>query len=292
MKWPRYIAVCLCIAGAAWFAWADDLSLRYGDTEFKTAREADNPENPTPTWAIDPDFKEDVFSFARLQYVAQYDKYGRGNTYAEKRWLIDFPACDLDLSYRLQQMTAIKVDPDGRVVKISDTNVFNYPFLYLIEPGRGFLSDAEIPLMRNYLLNGGFLMVDDFWGDREWENFTEELERLFPAAQFPNQRVSDLPLEHPVFHTVFDLKEKPQVPGIDHFLRWGRSYERPFDNGEEVHYRGIHDDKGRLMILICHNTDLGDGWEREGDNEEYFRKFSEPKAFPMGINAIVYAMTH
>lgn len=292
MKWGRYIAGAVCVLGTAWLACGDELSRRWGTTEFKTAREADNKEFPTPTWPLDPDFKNDTFTFARLQYVAQHDKYGRGHVDAENRWLIDFPACDLDLSYRLHQMTAIKVDPDGRVVKMSDTNVFNYPFLYLIEPARGFLTDEEIPIWRKYLLNGGFVMVDDFWGEREWKNFQEEIERLFPPDKFPNQKMTDLALDHPVFHTVFDLKEFPQVPGIDHFVKYGRSHERPFDGGEEVHYRGIHDDKGRLMVLVCHNTDLGDGWEREGENEEYFRKFSEPKAFPMGINAIVYAMTH
>jgi hypothetical protein len=292
MKWIRYIATGLCLATAVWWTWAaDDLSLSYGDTDFKTAREADDKERPSPTWPVDPDFKGDLFHFARLQYTAQHAMYGRGHTDAEKRWLIDFPACDLDLSYRLHQMTSVKVDPDGRVVKLSDTNLFNYPFLYLIEPGRGFLTEPEIPILRKYLLNGGFLMVDDFWGEREWKNFADEIQRLFPADKYPNQKISDLPIEHPVFHTVFDLKEKPQVPGIPHFVRWGRSHERD-QEGEEVHYRGIHDDKGRLIMLICHNTDLGDGWEREGDNEEYFRKFSEPKAFPMGINAIVYAMTH
>lgn len=291
MNWGRYIAVSICVVGAAWLAFADDLSRRYGELDFKTAREADNPANPTPTWPVDQDFKKDVFTFARLRYVAQHELYRSGHTDADKRWLIDFPACDLDLSYRLQQMTSIKVDPDGYVVKMTDTNLFEYPFIYLIEPGRGFLTELEIPLLQKYLLNGGFLMIDDFWGEREWENFEEELKRLFPEEKFPNQKLVDLQMDHPIFHTVFDLKEKPQVPGIDHFVKWGRTSERGSE-GEEVHYRGILDDKKRLMVFICHNTDLGDGWEREGDNQEYFRQFSEPKAFPMGINAIVYAMTH
>jgi hypothetical protein len=205
--------------------------------------------------------------------------------------LIDFPLGDLDLSYRLQQMTSLQVDPDGRTVKITDTNLFDYPFLYVVEPGRGVFADIELPILRKYLLNGGFLMFDDFWGDAEWEAFAAEMERLFPAASYPNQKMVDLAADHPVFRSVFPLKEKPQVPGSPHFVRRGASHERG-PEGEEVHYRGIYDDKGRLMVIACHNTDLGDGWEREGENEEYFRQFSEPKAFPMGINIIVYAMTH
>lgn len=295
MKCIRYIAICCCAFGLAWLVLGDEVSRRFSGVEVKSARPYD--ENSTPTWSVDPDFTNDVFTFTRLHYTAQHQLYSRGHVDADLRWLIDFPACDLDLSYRLQQMTSIKVDPDSKTVKMTDTNLFTYPFLYLVEPGRGFLTDPEIPLLRKYLLNGGFLMADDFWGDREWRNFSEEMERLFPADKFPKQRIIDLPLEHPIFHTVFNLKEQPQVPGwpwMKYYLSQGTTYE--FKRGESgyetVHYRGVMDDKGRLMVLICHNTDLGDGWEREGDDKEYFRVFSEPKAFPMGINAIVYAMTH
>lgn len=287
MKRSCYIAATALIAAIAFTAAGDYLSTRYGN--YKTAREAD--QSGAPTWSVDPEFKNDVFTFARVQYVARHDLYRAGHTEPEDRFLIDFPLSDLDLSYRLHQMTSLIVDPDGRVVKITDKELFNYPFIYIVEPGRGVFADEELPIMRKYLFNGGFLMFDDFWGDREWEAFANEMERLFPERSYPKQKIVDLPLEHPVFHSVFDLKEKPQVPGIPHFVKYGRTHERGAE-GEEVHYRGIFDDKGRLMVMICHNTDLGDGWEREGENEEYFRKFSEPKAFPMGINIIVYALTH
>jgi hypothetical protein len=296
MKWSRYIVISLVIFGAAWivFAQRDEVSRRFRGLEITSARPFD--ENATPIWSNAPDFTNDVFTFTRLQYTAQHDRYGRGHVEDDLRYLIDFPACDLDLSYRLQQMTSIKVEPDSAVVKMTDTNLFARPFIYLVEPGRGFLTDPEIPLLRKYLLNGGFMMVDDFWGDREWKAFEDEIERLFPPQQFPRQKITDLPLEHPIFHTVFDLKEQPQVPGLPwmkYYMSQGTTYEfKRGDTGyETVHYRGIHDDKGRLMVFICHNTDLGDGWEREAD-PDYFRIFSEPKAFPMGINAIVYSMTH
>ena len=286
MKWTRHIAVLAVVPILVLTAWGDYISRRGG--EFRTAREAD--ENGAPTWPINEDFRKDAFTFARLQYTADYSTYGRGSSAAEDRWLIDFPLSDLDLSFRLRQMTSLTVDPDGRVVKMTDKELFDFPFLYVVEPGRGVFKEEELPIMRTYLLNGGFLVFDDFWGDREWDAFAREMDRLFPPATHPKQKIVDLPLEHPIFHSVFDLKEKPQVPGIPHFAR-GRTHERNLD-GEEVHYRGIFDDKGRLMVMICHNTDLGDGWEREGENEQYFREYSEPRAFPMWINIIVYAMTH
>jgi hypothetical protein len=287
MKWVRNLTVTVLLVVIAFIAAGDDLSLRGGN--FPTAREAYGGE--APTWSGNPDFKKDAFTFARLQYTAQHDLYGRGHVDAENRWLIDFPLSDLDLSYRLHQMTSLSVDPDGRTVKIVDKELFDYPFVYAVEPGRGLFKEEEIPVMRKYLLNGGFLMLDDFWADDEWRAFAGEMERLFPAATYPKQNLVDLEIEHPIYRSVFPLKEKPQVPGIPHFVRRGATHERNAE-GAEVHYRGIYDDKGRLMVIACHNTDLGDGWEREGENEEYFRQFSEPKAFPMGINIIVYAMTH
>jgi hypothetical protein len=294
MKRLLCILTALGALAAAWFVVADD-TWRFRGAEVTSGRQWDV--NSTPTWENDRDFTNDVFTFTRLQYTAQHELYGRGHVDADLRWLIDFPACDLDICYRLQQMTSIKVAPDTRTVKMTDKELFTHPFLYLLEPGRGFLTDAEIPLLRKYLLNGGFLMVDDFWGAREWRNFQDDIERLFPPDRYPKQKIVDLPLEHPVFHTVFDLKEIPQVPGIEwlrYYLSQGTTFEfrRGDSDYETPHYRGISDDKGRLMVLICHNTDLGDGWEREGENQDYFRIFSEPKAFPMGINAIVYALTH
>jgi hypothetical protein len=287
MKWVRNIAVLVLLVVIAFVASGDDLTVVSGN--FKTAREAYAKD--APTWPGNPDFKKDSFTFARLQYTADYEKYGPGHLPAEDRCLIDFPLSDLDLSYRLHQMTSLQVDPDGRVVKMTDPELTDFPFVYVVEPGRGVFKDEELPIMRKYLLNGGFLMLDDFWGNREWEAFAAEMERLFPEATYPKQKMVDLEIDHPIFKSVFPLKEKPQVPGIPHFVKAGRTHERGAE-GADVHYRGIYDDKGRLMVIACHNTDLGDGWEREGENEEYFRQFSEPKAFPMGINIIVYAMTH
>ena len=242
----------------------------------------------TPEWKSDGHFKKDVFTFVRIKYSVD-GKHGFGHT--SERWRIDFPDSDLNFSYRLQQITSLKVDPDGRVLEIGDKELFDYPFIYIVEPGRLTFTEEEVPILRRYLLNGGFLMVDDFWGEREWSNFRQELKRVFP-----DREPVDLPLEHPIFHCVFDLKEKPQIPGVDWGIRsemTGITWETNHGPGaEEPHYRAILDDKGRVMVMICHNTDLGDGWEREGENEYYFREFSEKKAYPLGINIVFYAMTH
>jgi len=174
------------------------------------------------------------------------------------------------------------------VLELTNPQLFNYPFIYMSEPGDLYFDDAEVKALRKYLLNGGFMMVDDFWGGDEYDNFAAEMKRVFPKRE-----PKELPLEHPIFHNVFNLKERPQVPSIGPATK-GQMFEwRPGpDDGSEVHYRGLFDDEGRLMVIICHNTDLADGWEREGENHYYFKTFSEPKAYPMGINIIIYAMTH
>lgn len=239
-----------------------------------------------PEWEVSPAFKEDVFTFARIEY----DSFGRGGGWGGRRgrWAIDYPDAELNLAYRLQQMTSLKVNPDSAVVRLDQDNLADYPFLYMVEPGSLSFRESEVEALRSYLLNGGFLMIDDFWGEEEWYNLEYELKRVFPDREF-----HDLPIEHPIFHIVFDLKEKPQVPSIRHALSYqgtGRTWER--EDAREVHYRAIFDDNGRMIVIICHNTDLGDGWEREGESEWYFREFAEKKAYPMGINIIVYAMTH
>ena len=257
--------------------------------QFRNAREIDIQGGVAPTWTNQPGFEKDVFTFARVKYSVD-GEYGFGHTSPDKRWLIDAPDSDLNFSYRLQQVTAMKVNPDGRFVELTDKELFDYPFIYIVEPGRLTFTDSEVDILRRYLLNGGFLMCDDFWGDREWKNFAKELKKVFP-----DREPVDLSLDHPIFHCVFDLKEKPQVPGVDAGIaaqyRDGQVYYRRFDE-REVHYRAILDDKGRIMVLCCHNTDLGDGWEREGENQYYFNQFSEKWAYPMGINIIFYAMTH
>lgn len=253
----------------------------------RSAREALNDPN-FPDWEVDPDFKADVFTFVRVRYSSDRGGWGNG-------WATDFPDSDMNFSLRLHQLTTLKVNPDPVILDLTDPRLFDYPFIYMIEPGRLWFDEYEVQALRRYLENGGFLMVDDFWGVYEWENFYNQIKRVFP-----NRAVEDVPLSHPIFNCVYKLKEKPQVPAINRGgWRGGRNgitYERGKYYGPnhdtDPHYRAIKDDAGRIMVFICHNTDLGDGWEREGVDEEYFEEFSVKKSYPMGINIVTYAMTH
>jgi hypothetical protein len=280
-------------------------------------------------WKVDERYKKDIFTFVRIEY----DSYGRGwgsggagemyrtvsleqqpgrgrggrgrrggfggggfgggygGGFGMGRWAIDFPDSDLNFSFRLQELTSLKVNPNPIHRRLTDPDLCDYPFIYIIEPGWLSFSPEEAAALRHYLLNGGFLMVDDFWGDREYENFHQQMKNVFPEPQYEPE---ELPFEHEIFHCVYRLKDKPQVPSIH---AWGGpgsniTWEYRDSDTSVVHYKQIKDDKGRMMVIICHNTDLGDGWEREAENEDYFHEMSEKKSYPMGINIVTYAMTH
>ncbi|MBB3204373.1 hypothetical protein FHS27_000137 [Rhodopirellula rubra] len=240
-----------------------------------------------PDWEVDEHFPGDLFTFVRIKYDSYGGRGGGGG------WRTDYRDSDLNFSLRLQQLTSMKVNPEPIVLELTDERLFDYPFIYIIEPGSLVFSEAEAEALRRYCLNGGFLMVDDFWGDSQYENMRRELERVFPDRQ-----PFEVPLEHEIFHNVYDLKEKPQVPAINAARRGMQgqvgSWEYASDGSDtsEPHYRAIVDDEDRIMVFICHNTDLGDGWEKEGENQWYFEEFSVKKAYPMGINIVTYAMTH
>ena len=250
-------------------------------------RRGESRQRAVPQWEVNPQFQHDVFTFVRIRF------YSHSSWYGQEKWSIDHPAAEHNFSYRLQQLTSLKVDPEGKVLELTDPELFKYPFIYIVEPGDLEFSDAEVIALRRYLLSGGFLMVDDFWGELEWDNFHYEIRRVFP-----DREAKELPIEHEIFHCVFPLKEKPQIPNVGlgtasqmpGHPRYGVTWEQ--DDARTPHYRAIKDDNDRIMVMICHNTDLGDGWEREGENEVYFRAFSEKWAYPLGINIIVYAMTH
>lgn len=270
------IASMACVAYAQrgrWYRGGDDIS---------TDRRG------VPTWEVDPNFKDDVFTFVRVRYDS-YGGYGRGGG----GWRTDYPDSDLNFSLRLQQLTTMKVNPDPIVLELTDDKLLDYPFLYMIEPGALVFNDAEVEALRRYCTNGGFMMVDDFWGDSQYQNLASELKRVFP-----DRDPVEVPLSHEIFHCVYDLKEKPQVPSIHSARRMAGgeigTWESARDGSDTrtPHYRAISDDEGRIMVFICHNTDLGDGWEREGEDQWYFDEFSVKKAYPMGINIVTYAMTH
>lgn len=274
-----------------------DDGVRFDEDSVSTARAVTPHSTDLPVWTNEPGFEKDVFTFCRLRYISAIGGWRQ----SMGKWTTDFPDSDMNLSFRLQQMTSLKVSPDGRFLRLNHKDLHEYPWIYMVEPGRLVLNEEEVKILRDYLNNGGFLMADDFWGDRQWENFAMEMKKVFPEREF-----KELEMDHPIFHTVFDLTMMPkqglQTPNIGDAMRsldpnspyFGVTWEtRTGPTAEEMHVRAISDEKGRIMVIATHNCDNGDGWEREtvGDGV-FFQTFSEKRAFPLGINIIVYAMTH
>jgi hypothetical protein len=219
----------------------------------------------------------------------RYNENGYGRRGRFGGWRNDYPDCDWNFSARLQQLIAFNVDPDGKVLSLSDPELFDYPFIYMSNPGALQLSDDEAAALRKYLLNGGFLMADDFWAAAEWRHLAAEMKVVLPDCE-----PRELPLSHEIFHAVYDLKEMPRVPSI---LAWRRGdifehWHGDTEGDEASHFQAYFDEGGRMMALFCHNNDIGDGWEREGEEREYFELFSEKVSYPLGINIITYVMTH
>jgi hypothetical protein len=268
------------------------------EDELHTARETASHSSGTPNWTNAPGFEEDVFTFTRVIFHSDPgSRWNRGRL----RWLgwwVDYPDADLNLSYRLQQLTSIKTDPDARVLKFTDPALFHYPLVYIEHAGYMRLSEEEAGALRNYLLNGGAMLVNDFWGAEEWNGFAAEMGKVLPGRVW-----TELTTDHPVFNCVYDLRgpmNRLQVPTIQFWNR-DRDPDDPHaplqtifrgEGSEEMHVRALLDDRQRIMILAIHNSDVSDGWEREGENETYFNQFSEKIAYPLGINIVFYLMTH
>lgn len=232
-------------------------------------------EDGAPSWLKTYPFKK-KFTFVRLRYDQPAG-----------RWATDYPDAETNLAIRLKQLTELDVSVDGLVLAPDDPRLAEYSFAYLSANGSWTLSDPQVAGLRKYLESGGFLMIDDSWGEDEKKNAITQMRRVLP-----NRKPQELPLDHMIFHCVFDLQEKPQVCSIRTAIyrrAKGITWESP--DGREVSYKGITDDAGRLMVLICHNTDLADGWERVGEDGWYSKEFSEKRAFPMGVNIVFYVLT-
>jgi uncharacterized protein DUF4159 len=226
------------------------------------------------------------FMFCRLQYSSMLrfpSGYG---------WSTDYPRSDRNFMTRLPQLTAAHVSSwnDGEighaVVRPSDPNLFQCPFVFASDPGTAGFDDEEVKQLRAYLLKGGFLWVDDFWGDEAWEHWAEQIGRVLP--EYP---IQELTPEHQLYRTFYDLPVVPQIPSIQSWYDTGGStQERNFVPGDP-HLRAIIDENGRILVIMTHNTDIADGWERETDNEDFFYAFTA-KAYGVGINVAIWAMSH
>jgi hypothetical protein len=262
------LLVALCLVGVG-VAVADPLPWRqYRGMEY------DDYELPT-------DFREPAeWVFGRLMYPSR--GWGSQWEYGGTSWTIDYPRGDRHIAALVRRLSIIDARSVEQPVNLDDgDDVFNWPWLYAVEVGQWELTDAQAAKLREYLLRGGFLMVDDFHGSEQWAYFLESMQRVFP-----DRPIVDLPDDDPMFHTFWDLEERQQIPGLQ-FLYTGRRYE---DDGFEAHWRGIYDDEGRVMVAICHNMDLGDAVEHS-DTPEYPQELSAI-AMRTFLNYIVYAMTH
>ena len=208
-------------------------------------------------------------------------------------WLVDYPRADINLSIRMSELTKTPVsrtssgEPNHLVVRLTDDALFECPFLMMTEVGSVYFDEAEAKRLREYLEKGGFLWADDFWGTYAWEAWEQEFRKVLPAGEYP---IVELPLSHPMFRSLFEVKHIPQIPSINHWAWSGTTSERGADSAEP-HARAVLDGKGHLMVLMTYNTDFGDSWEREGDDPNYFYTFSVD-GYAFGINVLVYAMTH
>lgn len=228
------------------------------------------------------------FSFCRGMYTSGYrEQSGSG-------WNTDYPDADLNFSIRLSELTKIRVgkqrtgDPNHIVVPVTDDWVFNCPWLHLEDAGTAAFTDAEVAQLRNYLLKGGFIWADDSWGSFALANWEEQIGRVLPPNQYP---IVDITPDHPLFKTMFQIAEMPQIPSISHWRRSGGGTSERGPDSAEVVVRGISDGEDRLMVLMTHNTDISDAWEREGEDPQYFYSFS-PNGYAVGINVVMYALTH
>jgi hypothetical protein len=249
------------------------------------------PGNEYEDFPLPPDYLDKAeWVFARLMYPpANVGRYGYGGGYrfrgdwrlGRSSWTTDYPRSDRHFSAAMRRLTRVHARSSEQPVNLDEGDQYDWPFLYAVEVGHWDLTQAQANSLREFLLRGGFFMCDDFHGTREWEIFQTSMKRVFP-----DREIVDLQNEHPIFHTIYDLDDRYQVPGAQ-YIRSHRLYE---SDGVKDTWRGIFDDNGRLMVAICHNMDLGDSWEH-ADNPEYDERFSA-LGIRIGINYVVYAMTH
>jgi uncharacterized protein DUF4159 len=240
-----------------------------------------------PKWGKREMF-DGAWTFCRAFYYSNRREAGGSG------WDTDFPGADNNFSVRLAELTAVRIklddtgQPDYAVVRLTDPLMSRCSMLHFEDSGTARFTDEEVEALRAYLLKGGFATVDDFWGTMAWDQWAEEIGRVLPPNQYP---IFDVQPDHPILHTLYDVHDVEQVSSIQFWLRNGGSVsERGYDSAH-VNYRGIADEQGRLMVIMAHNTDIPDTWEREGESKEYFDRFS-PNGYAIGVNTVIYSLTH
>jgi hypothetical protein len=231
-------------------------------------------------------FHDGGFTHCKVMYTSvRREANGMG-------WATDYPYAAINLLTRVQELTRTRVshDADGEpnywVVRLTDPALFACPFTMATDVGTLEFDDAEVTALRAYLLKGGFLWVDDFWGSRAWAQWTAQIGRVLPGSP-----IVDVPADHPIRHMMFNITAVPQVTSINFWRRSGGDTSERGPDSPVANLRMIADAHGRIMVLMTHNTDIGDSWEREGEDREFFLQFS-PDGYALGINAVLYNLSH
>jgi hypothetical protein len=234
-----------------------------------------------------PESFDGAFNFCRIMFAQSYDGDG-GN------WSVDYPRADINLSIRLSELTRTRIsrdssgEPNHVLLRLTDDLLFQCPFIMMTEVGSLGLTSEEAVRLREYLLKGGFLWADDFWGTWAWEVWAREIGKALPPSEY---KIVDVPLSHPIFHQQFDVKRVIQIPSIGMWMGMGGGTSERGPDSAEPHARAIFDKHGRMIVFITHNTDFGDAFEREGDDPSYFYTFSV-EGYALGVNILLYSLTH
>lgn len=257
------------------------VSLLYAQRPFREFPGVEYNDFPMPA-----DWQEKTeWAFARLMYPPAYGRYSRFRNWpwqqGSSSWTTDYPRSDRHFSQAIRRLTRVHSRSVEQPVNLDEGDQYDWPWLYAVEVGHWELTDAQAKAMREFLDRGGFFMCDDFHGVQEWEVFEHSMRKVFPDRQ-----IVEIENKDAIFHTIYDLDDRYQVPGAQ-FLYSGSMSEH---GGVVPRWRGVYDERGRLVVAICHNMDLGDSWEH-ADNPEYPEKFSA-LGIRIGINYVIYAMTH
>ncbi|MEN3336481.1 MAG: hypothetical protein V7647_157 [Acidobacteriota bacterium] len=234
-----------------------------------------------------PESFDGAFNFCRIIFSQSPDGDGAN-------WSVDYPRADIKLSIRLSELTRTRIsrdpatgEPNHVLVRLTDDLIFQCPFIMMTEVGAAYFSPEEAARLREYLLKGGFLWADDFWGEYAWQIWAREIGKALPPSEYP---IVVLPLTHPLFRSQFIIQKFPQIPSIGWWYGSGGGTSERVDS-TVPHARAILDKNGRIMVFISHNTDFGDAFEQEAADPRYFYTFSVD-GYAVGVDVLLYALTH